>query len=188
MGAGLEREIKLRVENAASARAAILSAGGTLTHPRRLQQDAVLDTVDGALRRAGSVLRVRVEDAKAVLTFKGPVQPSDMKLREEIETDVSDAASLFTLLERLGFMVIYRYEKFREEFVLAGCVAAVDDTPIGTFVEIEGGEAAIRDAAALVGRAPADFVVESYRALYVQRCAQEGVPCADMVFNASARA
>ncbi|HEX4347759.1 MAG TPA: CYTH domain-containing protein, partial [Vicinamibacterales bacterium] len=72
MGAGLEREIKLRFDDAASARAALAAAGGTLARTRRLQQDAVLDTADGILGNARSVLRVRVEDARAVLTFKGP--------------------------------------------------------------------------------------------------------------------
>ena len=188
MGAGFEREVKLRVEDAASARVTIAAAGGELKRARRLQRDCVYDTPDASLRNAGSVLRLRVEESRVVLTFKGPVQPSSMKLREEIETDVSDGASLGLLLERLGFRIMFRYEKFREEYSLAGCLAALDETPVGTFVELEGGDSAIRDAATVLGRQPADFILESYRALYVEQCARKGVPCTDMVFEAAARA
>ena len=46
-------------------------------------------------------------------------------------------------------------------------MVAIDDTPIGTFVEIEGDEAAIHALAARLGFAPADYITASYRALFV---------------------
>ena len=183
MAAGFEREIKLRFAHAAGARAAAVAAGARLTRARRLQQDALLDTAEGLLRDRNSALRVRVEDGRATLTFKGPVQPSAMKFREEIETPVADAQALFALFDRLGFRVWFRYEKFREEYTLSGCVAAVDETPVGTFVELEGEEAAIEAAAAALGRTPNDFVLDSYRGLQVQRCTSLGLPVSDMVFT-----
>ena len=81
----LEREIKLRFESAEEARAAILAAGATPLHGRRLQEDSLLDSEDETLRRRRCVLRVRVENGKSRITFKGPVQPSMVKLREELE-------------------------------------------------------------------------------------------------------
>ena len=77
----LEREIKLRYDSVESARAAVLAAGATPLHGRRLQEDALLDTEDESLRRRRCVLRVRLENGKSRITFKGPVQPSVMKLR-----------------------------------------------------------------------------------------------------------
>jgi len=83
----MEREIKLRFDNAEVARAAVAAAGATPLRGRRLQEDCLLDTDDELLRRQRSVLRIRMEAGKSLLTFKGPVQPSLMKLREELETE-----------------------------------------------------------------------------------------------------
>ena len=72
----------------------MLAAGATPLLGRRLQEDALLDTEDEPLRRRRCVLRVRVENGKSRVTFKGPVQPSTMKLREEVETFVGDGEVL----------------------------------------------------------------------------------------------
>ncbi len=42
----------------------------------------------------------------------------------------------------------------------------LDETPLGTFVEVEGPIATIHRAAAALGRGPADYVAESYTALF----------------------
>ena len=49
---------------------------------------------------------------------------------------------------------------------LADIVVAIDETPVGTYIELEGGEDAIAAAAQALGRAPADFVLDSYRSLF----------------------
>ena len=95
---------------------AILAAGATPLLGRRLQEDALLDTDDEQLRRRRCVLRVRTENGKSRLTFKGPVQPATMKVREEVETLVGDGEVLLRVLHELGLHVWFRYEKFREEF------------------------------------------------------------------------
>src|SRR6185295_1315656 len=141
----LEREIKLRFPDAASARAAVLQAGATPVRGRRLQEDCLLDTPDESLRQRRCVLRVRVESGKSYLTFKGPVQPSTMKLREELETLVADGPVLLRILEELGFRTWFRYEKYREEFAADDVIIALDETPAGTFVEIEGGDRGIAE-------------------------------------------
>ena len=66
-----------------------------------------------------------------------------MKMREEHETVISDGDVLTHVLEALGLHVWFRYQKFREEFAAEDATIALDETPIGTFVEIEGGERAI---------------------------------------------
>jgi adenylate cyclase class 2 len=150
---------------------------------RRLQADSLLDTQDGRLRGARSTLRVRVDNDRCILTYKGAPQPSAMKLREEIETTAGDPAVLLAILERIGFAVTFRYEKYREEYARAGATIAIDDTPIGTYVEIEGSEEAIDETARALGRGPADYILDSYRALFVAHCAGRGVPPADMIFE-----
>ena len=179
----LEREIKLRFPDVAVARKAIIDAGANPVRGRRFQEDCLLDSADEMLRSRRSVLRVRSESGRSLLTYKGPVQPSPMKLREERETVVADGETLLALLELLGFHVWFRYQKYREEFGWQDAIVALDETPIGVFVEIEGSEAAIRQMATALGCSADDFIVDSYRGLYVRHCKEHGTPCTDMVFG-----
>jgi adenylate cyclase class 2 len=179
----LEREIKLRFGDAAEARSAVLATGATPIKGRRLQEDCLLDTPDASLQRRRALLRVRMECGKSVLTFKGPVQPSPMKLREELETVAGDGSLLLRILEELGFEVWFRYEKYREEFALGDVIIAIDETPVGVFVELEGGERGIATTAETLGRRPSDYVLSSYRALFVRHCEEHGVPITDMLFE-----
>lgn len=178
----LEHEIKLRFDSADEARAKILALGATPLLGRRLQEDALLDTDDEALRRQRSTLRVRSEGGKSLLTFKGPALPGVLKIRDEHETVVADGASLLTILEHLGLHIWFRYEKYREEFSGDDVVIAVDETPVGTFVELEGGEAAIHTTARALGRTPDDYITDSYRFLYLQHRDANGLAGHDMVF------
>ncbi len=179
----LEREIKLKFSSVEEARAAVLSAGCSPLHGRRLQGDALLDTDDERLRRRRCVLRVRVENGKSRLTFKGPVQPSVMKLREEQETLVGDGQVLLNIFEELGLLIWFRYEKYREEFSREDVVVAIDETPVGVFVEIEGGEQGIAAMTEALGRSPADYIVDSYRSLFLQHREAEGLTSPDMLFD-----
>jgi adenylate cyclase class 2 len=183
MAATLEREIKLGFHDAEEARQAILATGATPLRGRRLQEDYLLDTHDDLLKQRRCVLRVRLECGKTLVTFKGPVQSSPMKLREELETVVGDGLLLMRVLEELGFHVWFRYEKFREEFAHEDVTIAIDETPVGTFVEIEGSEDGIHQMAEALARKPSDYVTDSYRGLYVQHCERLGLPPADMLFE-----
>jgi adenylate cyclase class 2 len=179
----VEREIKLRYESADDARAAILATGATPLHGRRLQEDALLDTDDEQLRKRRCVLRVRTEGGKSRLTFKGPVQPSTMKLREEFETLVGDGEVLVRVLRELGLHEWFRYEKYREEFCHEDVIVAIDETPVGVFVEIEGGEAGITTMAQALGKRPGDYILESYRGLFLAHRAAFNLTDRDMVFD-----
>ena len=106
-----------------------------------------------------------------------------MKVRDELETEVGDGSLLLTLLEQLGFHPWFRYQKYREEFSLDGCIVAVDETPVGTFVEIEGDERGIAAMADALGRGPADYVLQSYHALYTDDCQRRGVAATNMLFT-----
>jgi adenylate cyclase class 2 len=179
----IEREVKLRFDSPDEARAAILATGATPLRCRRLQEDALLDTEDEDLRRRQCALRIRTESGKSLLTFKGPVQPGRMKMREEQETVVSDGAVLQRVFEELGLHVWFRYQKYREEYAAEDVTIAIDETPVGTFVEIEGGEQGILAMTAALGRNPNDFILDSYRNLFVQHRHSSGHDRAHMVFD-----
>ena len=117
----------------------------------------------------------------AVLTYKGPVQAGGWaasfhgrryKIREEHEVGVGDAMALARVFEGLGLRPWFRYEKYRSSYRLPGfygLVVALDETPIGVFLELEGGRAAIDRCSALLGFRPADYIVKSYGALFLEQ-------------------
>jgi adenylate cyclase class 2 len=179
----VEREVKLRFATPEDARAAIQASGATPLRCRRLQEDALLDTDDESLRRRGCALRIRIEAGKSLLTFKGPVQPGSMKVRDEFETVIGDGAVLQRVLEELGLHVWFRYEKYREEYAAEDVTIALDETPVGTFVEIEGGEAGILAMTERLGRSASDFILDSYRSLFVKHRHASGSDSVNMVFT-----
>ena len=183
MSSTFEREVKLRFDSVEAARAAIERAEATPVRSRRLQDDYMLDDRQETLRQRRCVLRVRIESGRSLLTFKGPVQSSVMKLREEIETVVGDGETLLKVFEHLGYRVWFRYQKYREEYALHDVVIAIDETPVGVFVEIEGGEQGIVDSAEALGRGPSDYLLDSYRGIFMEHRRAHGLPATDMLFE-----
>ena len=79
-----------------------------------------------------------------------------------------EARPVLRVFEELGMHVWFRYEKYREEYAAEDVTVALDETPVGTFVEIEGGEQGILSMTVALGRTPADFILDSYRGLFIQ--------------------
>jgi adenylate cyclase class 2 len=136
----MEREVKLRAPDAAAARDAVEAMGARLRRARHLEDNLLLDEPSRRLAAAGTALRLRRAEGRGVLTFKGPRQadPSGMKARVEIEFEVSDAATAETFLRALGYEPAFRYQKFREVWDWKDAEIVVDETPVGTFIEVEG--------------------------------------------------
>lgn len=179
----IEREVKLRFDSPEEARSAIVSGGATLLRHRRLQEDALLDTHDESLQARQSALRLRTDAGKSLLTFKGAVENGTMKVRDEYETEIGNREVMMHVLEALGLHVWFRYEKYREEYTAEGVTVALDETPVGTFVEIEGDEHGILAVTRALGRTPDDFILSSYRRLFVRHRAEYGLGT-DMLFRA----
>lgn len=184
----VEREVKLLFPTANAARAAVLALGAAPVHARRLQDDSLYDTPDEMLRHKGCVVRLRTErwsgaPETTTLTVKGPVQPGAMKVREEHETRVEKADAVKQAFDLLGLRPWFRYQKYREEFAVTGAVIAIDETPVGTYVELEGDEQAIHALTAALGRSPADFIVDSYYRLFMKHRHEFGLRGDHMVFG-----
>jgi adenylate cyclase class 2 len=167
MGEPRETEVKLRVSSARDARERLLRAGARLVRERHFEDNVLFDDVQGSLRAAGTVLRLRGTDQGAVLTFKGPRRFEDgLKSREERETAVGDADEARAILLNLGYRPQFRYQKLRETWTHRGQEVEVDETPIGVFLEIEGDAEGIHAVAAELGFSPSDYVTESYVGLF----------------------
>jgi adenylate cyclase, class 2 len=212
-----EIEIKLAIRDGKGLQRALKRLGAKPANPkapRMHEMNVIFDTPDGGLAKHGQLLRIRTEApaqakkgakskiaARNLLTFKSP--PKELaiadvapggdrrhKVREEIETELTDTATMQRIFEGLGLRGWFRYEKFRTTYVLPkrhgwakGLLIEVDETPIGTFVELEGQAMAIDRAARELGYATRDYVLKNYLVLYVEECRRSGVEPKDMLFG-----
>ena len=137
-----ERELKFSVDGHEPLRERLQELGAQELAPPSREINWVFDRGD-QLRKADNLLRLRTDGRGARLTLKGPTRwEGRLKVREEQEVEVGDIAVMQSILEHLGYSLVRRYEKVREEWELGGTVLALDQTPMGYFVEFEGDEAA----------------------------------------------
>jgi len=138
---------------------------------------------------------------RVLLTFKQPIDNQadaewegapygPYKVREELELEVADAGMLARIFEGLGLSGRFRYEKYRTTFRLPDSQAwakalliELDETPIGTFVELEGPAAAIDRAAEELGFSKRDYILQNYFGLYVEDCRRKGEAPRHMLFS-----
>ena len=141
--------------------------------------------------------------SRSLLTFKsppdqlaiGPATPSGdrrHKVREEIELVLADPAPLQKIFEGLGLKGWFRYEKFRTAYRFPtrlkwakDLVIDFDETPIGTFVELEGPGPAIDQAARQLGYGSGDYVLKNYLVLYLDDCRRQNLQPSHMLFQPS---
>lgn len=142
----LETEVKLRIPSVEALRPLLQALGFQLRQGAALEQNTLWDR-DGELFEKGSALRTRTYAGLATTTFKGPKRPDPtLKIRPEYETEVSDLVAFEHLLRGLGYVPTLRMEKTREIWMRDELEACLDQTPVGTFLELEGEADAIKAA------------------------------------------
>jgi adenylate cyclase, class 2 len=178
--------------------------GGLAKHGQLLRIRTETSAASSALGATQSRKRkpaVSQKTSRILLTFKSPPeqlaigsasppQPSSRyKIREETELVLTDGASLQKIFEGLGLKGWFRYEKFRTPYRLPtrlswakGLVIDVDETPIGTFVELEGPGPAIDEAARRLGFSPRDYIAKNYLVLYLDDCKRRSLQPTHMLF------
>jgi len=173
-----------RPASAASDDGAVFNAKGCEVLPWAPVVERVYDDPEGRMRVSGRVLRLRRAADTALLTYKGAASfAGGVKVREERETRVSDPEEMEAILVALGWKRRFRYEKRREEWTFEGCAVALDETPIGNFVEVEGDPRSIRRALVALGLDFAKAVPYSYARLYAERRKTDPTLPADMIFK-----
>ena len=183
-----EIEIKLPAGDLAAVRARLRDGGASQKSDEHAEVDDLYDDRERRLSASGRALRLRRAAGRTILTYKGPARfQAGAKIREEREVGVDDPDEAAAILERLGFERRFRYEKRREEWMWEGCVIALDATPIGTFVEIEGDPAAIRQLVTRLGLDAAEAIPYSYAELYARRRKEQPSLPPDMVWETEKR-
>ena len=164
----------------------LTSHGFAVTKRRHFERNVVLDTEPATLRPCGELLRLRQAAGETVITYKGrSVAQARHKTREEIETTAGDFDAIVAILERLGLRLGFRYEKYRTEFarLREKGHAVLDETLIGVFLELEGTPAWIDRTARRLGFGEADYLLQSYGALWAAHCEEQGWPAGrDFIF------
>jgi adenylate cyclase class 2 len=183
----IETEIKIRVPAGAENAVRLLESHGYhVVVPRALQVDQIYDLPDATLRRSGRLLRIRSSRGDAILTYKGPVLGGRHKSREELEAATDQGGVLAEILDRLGYLRSFRYEKYRTTFEdekgLENALIALDETPIGVFLELEGPGDWIDRTAHRLGFGAGEYITASYASLYRDYLNFHSGP-ADMVFR-----
>ena len=184
--AGVEIEIKLAVPDAVSARRLLRKAGFQIRTRRSFESNVIFDTPEGSLRAQRKLLRLRSYRKATILTLKGP--PSDSKTyktRFEVEVHIDSPGLVTLILEGLGLSPQFAYEKYRTQYYWdRGSVAVfLDETPIGTYLEIEGQPRSIDAAAKALEFLKTDYIAYSYGVLYRQHCRRKKITPKHMVFS-----
>ncbi|SRR5204863_6547257 len=167
--------------------------GGLAKHGQLLRIRTETPEVRGKSKKSAPKQRV-------ILTFKQPatrlavaemegVSHGSYRVRDEIEVEVAESANLARIFEGLGMSGWFRYEKYRTTFRLPaskawgkGLLIELDETPIGTFVELEGPAEAIDRAAEELGYSKRDYVLKNYLRLYMEDCRRRGEEPRHMLF------
>ena len=191
-----ETEVKIRIGDSRALRARLKQLGLVRVHPKALEDNVLFDTPDRALRKVRSILRLRSYGSRWTVTYKGTPEPDRyFKSRLEFESEIDRPEAIEAIFRTLGLVPVFRYQKYRTHFTVPrkpgqGEVwldVALDETPIGDFIELEGSRRAIDRIARALGYSRADYSTASYGALYLEDCAKKNVAPADMVFAPSGR-
>lgn len=208
-----EIEIKLRIDDLPAMRRRLKRIGASEVSSRTHESNTLYDTPAGELRRRGKLIRVRIErpasnGAKtrgknpvcATLTYKAPIRRrrqkpkpghaaaslGRFKIKQEAEISLVGADQIGQILHGLNLRPSFRYEKYRTTYHLSGIKALkieLDETPVGTFLELEGPRRAIDRAALRLGYARSEYMTQTYGALYLADCKRRRQKPSNMLFR-----
>jgi len=178
-----EVEVKLPASDLAGVRDRLVKGGATLAAARHDESNDLFDDPQSRLSGSGRAVRLRRAGGRAILTYKGAARfEAGVRVREERETEVSDPGEAEAILRGLGFERRFRYEKRREEWKHGHCLVALDETPIGNFVEVEGSPDDIRRVVADLSLDSSEAIPYSYAELYARRRKEDPALPADMIW------
>lgn len=184
----IETEIKFRVADTAALESRLTSLGFHLVTPRSFESNTLYDTPDRTLRRKRELVRIRQYDGRWLLTHKrvpdSGVGEDAHKHRVETETILSDGSALAEVFASIGFVPVFRYEKWRTGWSDAGGHCVIDETPLGIFAELEGSPEWIDRIAQELGIAPEERMTLSYGRLFELWKEQTGSTANDLTFAA----
>ena len=164
-----------------------------LDTPRTFEQNTLFDTPNRDLRLRRQLLRLRQYGPIWTVTHKrqpDQIDTSDTlryKIRIETETHVDDGPATAEIFTQLGYSAVFRYEKYRTEwsqFISEEIFGhlVLDETPIGTYAELEGPTDWIDRTLSDLEIDPATCLTDSYGKLFLTWKEATGNPAGNLTF------
>src|SRR5271170_3639783 len=179
----IETEVKFRVHDAERLQLHLQAAGFWQETPRTFERNVLYDTPERRLRLDRQILRIRQYGEKWVLTHKAIPAEGDTgtyKQRVETETIIGDRETVATIFASLGFTPAFTYEKYRTEWADGPGHCVIDETPLGTFAELEGPEDWIDRTVTALEVDPGDLTNLSYGRMFELWKEETGSPASDL--------
>ena len=204
-----EIEVKLRVPDVAATLRKLTTLGARC-ESRVLERNTLYDTPDSDFRHRGALLRIRAEapppragrrvpnvvigptTRRTILTSKSPAglrSQGDRRYKEKSERELVVPGSSHRwdrMFRSLGLRPGFRYDKIRSTFHLDRfpvLAIELDETPAGTFLELEGLPRDIDRSARVLGYSSRDYYRGTYWDVYAAHCRRRGIAPRNMVFD-----
>ena len=187
-----EIELKFPVADPQTLQAQLPHLGFHLITPRTYEHNTLYDTPTRDLRAKRQILRLREYGGIHTLTHKriddSNSDTSRYKFRIETETTVSDPHALAEIFAQLGYTPAFLYEKYRTEYSIFDPATnttshlVLDETPIGTYAELEGPTDWIDRTLAELNIDPATCLTDSYGKLFLDWKQRTSSPAEHLTF------
>jgi adenylyl cyclase CyaB, putative len=136
----LEKEIKVKISDENKLVAIIEKLKLEFVNEYE-QIDSYFDFPTNDLFLKDEVLRIREENGKYYLVYKGKREETEGKIRREIAVEISDPLAMEKILSKLNLRKTLVIKKKRKEFAKDQIKLYLDNVDnLGTFVEIEADE------------------------------------------------
>ena len=163
-----EVEVKIMVADLKALEKKLRGSGFRCETASTHEVNTLYDLPGQKLRRKGELLRLRCYGDKWKLTHKAKGKAGRHKSRAELETAVDNGKAMDALLQALGYVPSFVYEKFRAEWSDGEGNVVLDHTPLGDIVEIEGKSRWIDCTARALGIASKQYITKSYPELFFE--------------------
>jgi adenylate cyclase, class 2 len=190
-----EIELKFPAPDPEALQTLLPQLGFQLVTPRTFEHNTLYDTPGRDLRARRQILRLRQYGDICTLTHKRlpddqtPVDTTRYKIRIETETTLSDCEAMAEIFKQLGYLPAFIYEKYRTEWSHSADSDAevdahlvIDETPIGTYAELEGSTAWIDQTLAALNIDPATCLTDSYGKLFLDWKQRTSSPAENLTF------
>jgi adenylate cyclase class 2 len=179
-----EIEIKFRVNDVHRLKRRLQASGFREVTRRTHESNTLYDLAGQMLLKRGELLRLRKYGTTWLLTYKAKSKVARHKTRLEIQTRIDDGKQFEKILQALGYIPSFRYEKFRAEWSDGKGHVVLDETPIGFFGEIEGPARWIDSTARHLEIDRESYLTDSYAGLFYAWKIRTRSRAQDMTFRA----
>lgn len=151
--------------------------GFSLVFPRTYEKTVMYDNPKKLMQITDGRIRLRISENLCHLSYKKPLTRDRIKKEEEYEVEVSDFKTAEKILQKMEFLPVSSYERYRTklEEKTNKIQVTIDEYPFATFLEIEGQEEKIKSLALDLGFSLDDNLTDSCDTLFQKWRRKQGL-------------